>query len=1361
MVSKERPHLLIVAALDDEFEPLRLILKARRLPKSARQAQRYYSSSVRTRHGQLYKVILTVAAKGERFTSAILHGAIEKWRPYYVVLTGIAATLPGETRRLGHILVADRIVDLSEKKQWPGKSELRPDPVPCEDELVREIRDFRKRRRLEKTVHVGPLISQTDLVKSAKFRNWLAEAAARAVGAKPIGLEMEGGGVAAAARTQHVRNRPGIIVIKGAVDFASYFKNDAARRRASVGAAKFVREFLVDGPIGVDRRRRGRTAGTLQPPLTSSGVAGSVQLEQVVEIARETRSWLKPHVLPPIARAKAERYCVSSLRAAFDAESACVLGIVGQAGYGKTTVLGAVYDKLVERGIPWTLLIRCSDLEPDELDSPNGLSMELGRAASRASIPISDVVQQLTASWGRGAVLLDTLDLILDTKLVLRLRYLLRDLMKSRCLVAFTCRDFEYDTYLNPVNKRLPDIGPHYDHYWVTQFSDSEAKEAILAYLEKEHQAVPERDREAFTSRLLGLSADYRPLRDITHNPLLLAMLCELFGVERQVPADLTVSALYNLYWMDKIATSRRSAEIPRLGPAKEYLCLRMAKAIFKASSERLRESLYRSDVVDPSDEISHIAWADLLSEGVIQQAFPLSNARFFHQTLLEYAIARWLATIEGESHRDELIRRATRQMQGQLRLQWWPVIRQFVSFADLEDVDRLSHQLDLTRLDAFRSFSLGLAARQGPLIRGDLLPVALQNGTEHQRVLLQAAESLAPKDPKTAWTIAVCLLREGNMAVASEAAKAIGYFVDRLGSDRSRSIEEVFSAIEERFIGTSRKPAGQDQAGTLLGWVMESCVPVVAENRDYATLRLFRTRYASLGQKSRRSIVRLHEEPYVPSKDVAELVSVMLSEPLPKIFHPHAVKLVARLLVDSKTDSTVRDSVDRWYAGKGNLPVGWAPVLEGASGRASVGDPSLIRNLVRRAFTGRTEVGDNVVVPILQAIEGGAAEVVLDAMLDVDLEEVRETRISVISAVLRHVAATTAGAPSARVLTWLGPVAASHPEPVLPGIAAFVGRSSALDRYLIALLEKVPIRKRARYIIDVTREAKGRLDPDFASQLELLLPKPLLDATAYVALIRLLAVQAVTRIDAVPRMLELALYRSDPVALEASRHLRELARTRSGPSVAQLNQLGKSLIVGVRMNWLAGVEAATSSMTPSDTDLLEMASLLQSEDSEPVVQAFRSLVIRLRDLFPRFPAELGRRLLELSVRWAIREGLPGGVRRSGLAILRAVADRADDDLLRRVESAALEVLKCVDVRKLTDGEIQTINLVSAVARKSAPFLMRILDLGPAVQQANWRPVVIAIRRVQGPGSHILDQIMEASWCPTDAKGQILGFRGV
>ncbi len=243
---------LIMTALQKEFGPLRDVFKAKRLPKNPKDTYQYYEATVKTNTRISYSVRLVCAGgKGSAYTTATLASAVPKWKPRHVIMTGIAATVPGETRHIGEVLVADIIVDLSEWKVLPSEYRVRPAIHECDFELVGSVSHFLDSPRHIKA-HIGVIVAQTYLVKSADFRKTLVGLAKKVTGRKGdvIGVEMEGGGLGIGIKTLPRDLRPGFLMIKGAVDFANYHKNDAAQKQAAYNAAQFVWDFLFYGPVG-------------------------------------------------------------------------------------------------------------------------------------------------------------------------------------------------------------------------------------------------------------------------------------------------------------------------------------------------------------------------------------------------------------------------------------------------------------------------------------------------------------------------------------------------------------------------------------------------------------------------------------------------------------------------------------------------------------------------------------------------------------------------------------------------------------------------------------------------------------------------------------------------------------------------------------------------------------------------------------------------------------------------------------------------------------------------------------------------------------------------------------------------------
>src|SRR5574341_918296 len=232
---------LLVAALPKEFHAaIHKVFDAKRIPKSPGDTRTYYQCAQRTRFERQYDLrLLCVGRQGGQNTVSAVTQAVLKWRPRYVGLFGIAAARPGGSREPGHILVSEWIADFEEMKRTAKDEVPRPFLWRCERELFSHIEEIQQQSR--KTVHVGCIISQPNLSRKADYRDWLVAHVTDFLNRDiVIGLEMEGGGLAKAIDGLSQDLRPGYILIKGAVDWGNYHKNDALQE----GMASEVANFL-------------------------------------------------------------------------------------------------------------------------------------------------------------------------------------------------------------------------------------------------------------------------------------------------------------------------------------------------------------------------------------------------------------------------------------------------------------------------------------------------------------------------------------------------------------------------------------------------------------------------------------------------------------------------------------------------------------------------------------------------------------------------------------------------------------------------------------------------------------------------------------------------------------------------------------------------------------------------------------------------------------------------------------------------------------------------------------------------------------------------------------------------------------
>ena len=145
-----------------------------------------------------------------------------------------------------------------------------------------------------------------------------------------------------------------------------------------------------------------------------------------------------------------------------------VVGIVGPAGYGKSTILGDIYDQLMDNpewGAKWVGLMLCANLLlPAELTTQT-LELAMGQCLWGEPRSIVELARELTQQVGRGVILIDTLDLILKRPLVIALAPLLRSLVQNNINVVFTCRDREYQDLLEPTREKLSGLVANLDRH--------------------------------------------------------------------------------------------------------------------------------------------------------------------------------------------------------------------------------------------------------------------------------------------------------------------------------------------------------------------------------------------------------------------------------------------------------------------------------------------------------------------------------------------------------------------------------------------------------------------------------------------------------------------------------------------------------------------------------------------------------------------------------------------------------------------------------------------------------------------------------------------------------------------------------
>jgi len=122
---------LIITALKEEREAvLRLLPDARKVDPSKDDTYTYYAATVPAKTGQgtegVYNVIVvSYSGMGRAGAGVVTATVLQRWRPRYTVLVGIAGGFEQRGVRKGDILIADKIIDYELQKLHEHKDEVR------------------------------------------------------------------------------------------------------------------------------------------------------------------------------------------------------------------------------------------------------------------------------------------------------------------------------------------------------------------------------------------------------------------------------------------------------------------------------------------------------------------------------------------------------------------------------------------------------------------------------------------------------------------------------------------------------------------------------------------------------------------------------------------------------------------------------------------------------------------------------------------------------------------------------------------------------------------------------------------------------------------------------------------------------------------------------------------------------------------------------------------------------------------------------------------------------------------------------------------------------------------------------------
>ncbi|MEC4895409.1 MAG: helix-turn-helix domain-containing protein [Oscillatoria sp. PMC 1051.18] len=1089
----------------------------------------------------------------------------------------------------------------------------------------------------------------------------------------------------------------------------------------------------------------------------------------VEQSSARARIALNPYILPLIRREALLSRCLDAIFRGVKEKKRRVISILGAAGYGKSTLLGSIYDRLKEdfttAAAGWVALVRCNDL----IESAEMLSWELGEKLSGKRESIVEVTRKLSQSLGRGVLLLDTLDLILEPKLVPIWRCLCIELLENEVTVVFTCRDTDYRDFFSPYPESFAGFFDSVEKQSVKEFDDKEVTEAATAFL----QGLGTTDLagcQAFAAKIIALSADSQSLTEITHNPLLLALLCDLFAKEENVPEDLTVSQLYDIFWDFRISQSRKLyADARRIGIAKKNLCLRLAEIMYSGSSDRLRDFVYETQL--ELDEIEFQAYSELKSDGVINE---IGGERliFFHQTFVEYAIARWLySTPTGETAQVELLGFLQLGQTAYTKHYLWSVLRQLLNLVSIGEFFRISRNFNRQQMLPFRTVafaSVSHADNQASSILLELIPIALQLGDAYQNTLLIAIKSASNRHLNSVWSVNLALLSHCDTSLSNKVAETAGELLTRLSNNPGKKIEQALVTIQNRPLSLDAK--GNDERSYFFGNLITAYAQTpktFGKNIDIEVCQTLQQHYYNCGSQTRRVIIQLHLTPDIPPDLQISLFKTIIAQPPHNLFKEkeEALSLFQQVL-PRLINSCDTSFGNNWLAALYTpIPGRWEQVLAATVGFEATKNPNLITTLVTNILLGDAQrTGKKLYLEQLAleaAINYGAGELFTTALLQIPCQEIPSSRLPVISVFLRSLVTQSNNLEREsrkKIANWLLTQIQQHPKDILIMLNVL-----EVDKILGEQLEKyLPLlqSKERNFVLKKIKCIPEQIEPYLHSQSH--------EKEARLALVRLYQakVENQPQPEIISYLYKFCLDKSREVTLSASDVILNRAENVGLDFAELLTIIEQSPVVGCRFNLgKALIKNCQAGWLINESQLLAICKILSQENTDELIQVFYKIVDIWSDkqqFIPLEVAEMTFAVTERIIKRKTKQYLETYLARPAYITLKMLANLDDPRLINQLANCTRLLFKNSNINRAINS-LFVIGLLERINRFLPNFLSEIvredfLGSEKMLPLTNMDAAIVAIVYSQGKNAPILDEILQGDY-PQQLKNHILRER--
>lgn len=309
-----------------------------------------------------------------------------------------------------------------------------------------------------------------------------------------------------------------------------------------------------------------------------------------------------------------------------------LVAVIGPAGYGKTSLLWRLQEKLSESGPEG-----CIALPPTEMLRLVA-SDDFHQRTQRFVEHTRDRAQSQQSTY----ILLDTFDVLAHDPVVKDATIgFISHLTAAGATVLVSSRPEEISKI------SFDDISPQSTRLYIEKYDEREFGDAANNYCRAFYEEKAQGNLAGkHAAQLIKAVTQNRPIREICLGPLTLRMLFELYAPD-EIPPNANAFGLYGSYWISKVQDDTRVGGISA-GAARNDLTetvTTLAAAMLDCGAPSLtsqKKNLLVSNKSLDADNVSELLNRNLLVEG------PSGSLEFFHQTFFEYAAARAIAAHDG-----------------------------------------------------------------------------------------------------------------------------------------------------------------------------------------------------------------------------------------------------------------------------------------------------------------------------------------------------------------------------------------------------------------------------------------------------------------------------------------------------------------------------------------------------------------------------------------------------------------------------------------------------------------------------------------------------------------------------------------